>query len=175
MASAFCMRSYGAVIYIVYGEVELGFVDNLPIILSSVWLIWTGVVLFFGKLQELPAGINIWEINKLSAYVSNTSRKYLQKPSAGVSIGVGISVAAFVGVVALAYLFIPGRRKWWKTDSKIITVENADQIENTTQNENTDQIENADQSENTTQIKQLAQWNEVNSTIDYDSLTLTEP
>jgi hypothetical protein len=155
-----------AVIYIVYGEVELGFVDNLPIILSSVWLIWTGVVLFFGKLQESPAGINIWGINKLSAYVSNTSRKYLQKPSAGLKIGVGISVAAFVGVVALAYFFYPRQAEVVENGSKIISAENADQIENTTQNENTDQIENADQSENTTQIKQLAQWNEVNSTID---------
>lgn len=46
-----------AIIYIIYGEVELGFVDNLPSIVEVVWLIWTGVILLSGKLQESPEKI----------------------------------------------------------------------------------------------------------------------
>ena len=42
------------IVDIVYGEVELGFVDNLPSIIESVWLVWTGVILLSGKLQESP-------------------------------------------------------------------------------------------------------------------------
>jgi hypothetical protein len=48
---------WGISIDIVYGEVELGFVDNLPSIIESVWLVWTGVILLSGKLQESPEKI----------------------------------------------------------------------------------------------------------------------
>lgn len=148
------------ILYNLFPDLNLGLVDNLPVILSSVWLIWTGALLLSGKLQESPEGINIWGINKLVVYFSNTSGKHLQKPSASLKIGIGISVVSFIGVVALAYFFYPRQAEVVENDSKVIAAENADQIENTTQ------VENATQSEDTPQIKRLAQWHEVSSTID---------
>jgi hypothetical protein len=50
-----------AIFYILYrsfSDLNLGFVDNLPLVLNLTWLIWTGVILLFGKLYKSPDGVN---------------------------------------------------------------------------------------------------------------------
>lgn len=45
-----------AIIYILWGmfpDLSLGFIDYLPIILDNIWLAWIGSVLLFGKFNEI--------------------------------------------------------------------------------------------------------------------------
>jgi hypothetical protein len=44
-------------LYRSFSDLNLGFVDNLPLVLNLVWLIWTGAMLLSGKLQESPETI----------------------------------------------------------------------------------------------------------------------
>lgn len=46
------------ILYSIFPDLNLGLVDNIPVILSSVWLIWAGALLLFGKLQESPEKIS---------------------------------------------------------------------------------------------------------------------
>jgi hypothetical protein len=46
------------ILYQVFSNTDLGVLDNLPLILNLVWLAWTGAILLFGKLQEVPEKIN---------------------------------------------------------------------------------------------------------------------
>ncbi len=46
------------IVYSIFPDLILGLIDNLPVILSSVWLIWTGALLLSGKIQESPEKIS---------------------------------------------------------------------------------------------------------------------
>lgn len=45
------------VLYSSFSDLNLGFIDNLPLVLNLAWLIWTGIILLSGKLQESPEKI----------------------------------------------------------------------------------------------------------------------
>lgn len=45
------------ILYNVFSNLYLGIIDNLPPSLNLVWLIWTGIILLFGKLYESPDGV----------------------------------------------------------------------------------------------------------------------
>jgi hypothetical protein len=45
-------------LYNILPDLNLGVIDNLPLILSWGWMIWVGVILLTGKTQDSPKKIS---------------------------------------------------------------------------------------------------------------------
>jgi hypothetical protein len=115
-----------AIIYIVYGEVELGFVDNLPLIIQSAWLAWTGGVLLFGKLQDSSEENFTLGKYKLESFFATIGAFF--KPNRKIIAG---AIVAFSVIGIVIYGIYGGSKIQEETGgtSKVISAENADQLE----------------------------------------------
>lgn len=115
-----------AIIYIVYGEVELGFVDNLPSIIESVWLAWMGGILLFGRLKESSDEFGISGKDKLESFFATLCAffKFNWKIIAG-------AIVALLVIGTVVYQIYSGGKIREETGetSKVISAENADQLE----------------------------------------------
>jgi hypothetical protein len=115
------------ILYRVFSEADLGFIDNIPSILNFIWLAWTGSILLFGKLQESPEEIVIWGKDKLESFLTSlgTLFKSNWKITAG-SIAIALLVIGIVG-----YPIYSGDKIQEETEegSNVISAENADQLE----------------------------------------------